>query len=188
MREMKSLIYTHTFSSRASAMRRISNRSRIFPECSSTSESASDTNSLYHSGDGLPGPEFDEGRTEEMKTHVIAILVEHYMTKQTWVWHILWMKRVCRGDLLSRTFLQRLGSVPSFRVSSSWAGVPLFDHLQIITVIFWALIFTSATLLLSVLVCVCSQTYIRHQTDQSQIRHDESVWGFEPFGFLILRG
>lgn len=62
------LICTHTFSSTASAMRRISNRSVIFPECSSTSASASDTNSLYQSGDGLPSPEFDEGRTEERKT------------------------------------------------------------------------------------------------------------------------
>lgn len=46
-------------------MRRISKSTTIFPECSSTSESGSVTNSLYQSGDGLPGPEFDEARTEE---------------------------------------------------------------------------------------------------------------------------
>lgn len=56
---------THTLSSTSSAMRRISKSSTIFPECSSTSESGSVTNSLYQSGDGLPGPEFDEARTEE---------------------------------------------------------------------------------------------------------------------------
>lgn len=56
---------THTLSSTSSAIRRISKRRTIFPECSSTSESASTTNSLYQSGDGLPGPELDGARTKE---------------------------------------------------------------------------------------------------------------------------
>lgn len=52
---------TYTLSPSSSAMRRISKRSTIFPECSNTSASASVTKSLYQSGAGLPGFEDDVG-------------------------------------------------------------------------------------------------------------------------------
>lgn len=53
--------YTYTLSSTSSAMRRISKRIIIFPECSRISASFSVTNSLCQSAVGLPGAE-PEGR------------------------------------------------------------------------------------------------------------------------------
>lgn len=49
----------YTLSPSSSAIRRISKRSTIFPECSNTSASASVTKSLYQSGAGLLGLEED---------------------------------------------------------------------------------------------------------------------------------
>ena len=51
----------YTLSSTSSAIRRISNSSTIFPECSRISESASVTNSLCQSGLLVPG--LEAGRT-----------------------------------------------------------------------------------------------------------------------------
>lgn len=48
---------TYTLSSTSSAMRKISKRSVIFPECPKISASASVTNSLCQSAEGLPGVE-----------------------------------------------------------------------------------------------------------------------------------
>lgn len=48
---------TYTFSSTSSAMRKTSKRSIIFPECCRISASASTTNSLCQSAEGLPGAE-----------------------------------------------------------------------------------------------------------------------------------
>lgn len=48
---------TYTLSSTSSAMRKTSKRSIIFPECSRISASASVTNSLCQSAEGLPGAE-----------------------------------------------------------------------------------------------------------------------------------
>lgn len=49
----------YTLSPISSAIRRISKRSTIFPECSKTSASVSVTKSLYQSGAGLLGLEVE---------------------------------------------------------------------------------------------------------------------------------
>lgn len=59
--------HTYTFSSTSSAMRMISKRITIFPECSRISASASATNSLCQSGVGLPGVEPVRGAVRDKK-------------------------------------------------------------------------------------------------------------------------